>query len=998
MISKRSIDDLKAIAKVSEVAGHLGIVLKKSGKDFTGECPFCNAKKKFTISPVKDLWKCFACDKGGKASISLIQEVRNIKYPEALKLLAELYNFTLEEEPKEKKKTDPEKPNPLKGKSRKMQTTSFRDQMLAASGLNDDDQKCLIRLDDNTEKEINRYEAATINSQWQIVPGDDVIMHYVDLNGKLITYLPPKRQKSVPLIRVRWQNPSLHTDKHGTPMKYTSPYQSGCHLWIPNITRGKFEKKLQFDTLYIQEGEKKADKATKHGMISVGIMGIHNLANSGQLPHEFELLIKTCGVKRVVFVVDSDCFDMSNKLDKPVDLRPKTFLSAIRNFKDYFSAFNNIGIYLDLYFAHIKPNEKSLKGIDDLLHYLPDDEKHKLALDFQTTFNQKDGKGNFVNCHKIDGKNEYQLKELFYLHDKNAFAAFHYDKLKDLKVFTYGNLKFTLNEFRQMELAQPLTPEETYWIEDTMEDKYGKQKTNIRIHFGNLYRFLQNRNIGRYSLPNKDFTFVRIENKVISELELHEVKDFVNNFTEQIGKADVLEKLYSNSTRYLGPESLSNMKYINPMFHEAGKSYQFLYFRDKYWKITAEKITEFPLNELDAFVWDKKILDADVAILGEPMVQVTKIDQAYIDKHRVPTDQAAQLHGAYDVVITELGDSCHFLKYLYNASNIYHSKEPTEISLLEASDVCRNLLNKLTSIGYLLHTYRDSNVLKAVVAVDGQESEVGSSNGRTGKSLIGEALKKVVPVTYIPGKKKDIDNDRFLWQDVDESTAVIFIDDVRVNFDFEFLFPVITGRMQIEGKHEKRLTLTNSPKVFLTTNHALSGSGDSFSDRQAFMVFSDYYGAHLRPVDDFGVLFFDEWEFDQWNMFYNLMATCLQLYFAHGIVSPPFENIQTRKLRQDIGESFLDWAETYFSDSRNLNTEIPRKEMTDNFYELYPKQKMWTDSRQFKKKLIDYCKYKKYIFNPFVPKNNAPHGGSDKRNGSEYFKVATIAEVNKTGN
>ncbi|MBK6642485.1 MAG: hypothetical protein IPG39_15285 [Bacteroidetes bacterium] len=195
--------------------------------------------------------------------------------------------------------------------------------------------------------------------------------------------------------------------------------------------------------------------------------------------------------------------------------------------------------------------------------------------------------------------------------------------------------------------------------------------------------------------------------------------------------------------------------------------------------------------------------------------------------------------------------------------------------------------------------------------------------------------------------------------------------------------------MQIEGKYDKRLTLTNSPKIFLTTNHALSGSGYSHSDRQAFMVFSDYYGPHLRPVDDFGVLFFDEWEFDQWNLFYNLMATCLKLYFKFGIVSPPFENIQARKLRQDIGESFMDWADTYFSDPNNLNVEISRKELTDHFYDIYPKQRMYCDSRQFKKKLGDYCRYKNYILNPFKPRENSLHGGDDKRGGLEYFKVCT---------
>ena len=93
----------------------------------------------------------------------------------------------------------------------------------------------------------------------------------------------------------------------------------------------------------------------------------------------------------------------------------------------------------------------------------------------------------------------------------------------------------------------------------------------------------------------------------------------------------------------------------------------------------------------------------------------------------------------------------------------------------------------------------------------------------------------------------------------------------------------------------------------------------------------------------------------------------------------------------------MDWADTYFSDPNNLNVEISRKEFTDQFYDIYPKQRMYCDSRQFKKKLGDYCRYKKLILNPFKPWENSLHGGDDKRGGLEYFKVCTEKYVSQSG-
>ncbi|KAA6310258.1 DNA primase [termite gut metagenome] len=157
---------------------------------------------------------------------------------------------------------------------------------------------------------------------------------------------------------------------------------------------------------------------------------------------------------------------------------------------------------------------------------------------------------------------------------------------------------------------------------------------------------------------------------------------------------------------------------------------------------------------------------------------------------------------------------------------------------------------------------------RAVIGMDGKLSEVGESNGRSGKSLIGELMRRVVQIAYVPGKNRDLFNDQFIWNDVVENTKLVFIDDVLRSFNFEQLFPNITDDWSVNYKDGRRVTFPfiKSLKLYIATNHAVSETGSSFTDRQWLLAFSDFYNDEHKPVDDFGALFFDEWDFGQWNL------------------------------------------------------------------------------------------------------------------------------------
>jgi DNA primase len=73
------------------------VKLKKRGTNYLGNCPFHNEKSpSFTVSPAKEIYKCFGCGKSGN-TITFLMEHEKYSYVEALRWLAARYNIEIEE-------------------------------------------------------------------------------------------------------------------------------------------------------------------------------------------------------------------------------------------------------------------------------------------------------------------------------------------------------------------------------------------------------------------------------------------------------------------------------------------------------------------------------------------------------------------------------------------------------------------------------------------------------------------------------------------------------------------------------------------------------------------------------------------------------------------------------------------------------------------------------------------------------------------------------------
>src|SRR5512133_1841625 len=108
MIDRGTIERILDAAQIVDVVQEF-VPLKKRGVNYLGLCPFHNEKTpSFTVSPAKEIYKCFGCGKAGN-SVNFIMEHEHLSYPEALKYLAKKYNIEVTE--KELSKEDLEKQN-----------------------------------------------------------------------------------------------------------------------------------------------------------------------------------------------------------------------------------------------------------------------------------------------------------------------------------------------------------------------------------------------------------------------------------------------------------------------------------------------------------------------------------------------------------------------------------------------------------------------------------------------------------------------------------------------------------------------------------------------------------------------------------------------------------------------------------------------------------------------------------------------------------------------
>ncbi len=383
----------------------------------------------------------------------------------------------------------------------------------------------------------------------------------------------------------------------------------------------------------------------------------------------------------------------------------------------------------------------------------------------------------------------------------------------------------------------------------------------------------------------KNYIFLRIKNNIISEVTTTLIKDFIIENSRNVNVKGLLEQILKQNNTLFNDNFLSSLKAIQPEIKRDNKNEAFIYFQNCWIKVTKNGLEKKSYDNFEGLIWERQI-----------------------NKYNY---EECELKGDFE-------------KFIYN--------------------VCRNNEKRIeslkSSIGYLLHSFKNSSNAKAVIYLDENIGE--GSFGRCGKSIIGKAIGKLKNCIEEDGRNFKFGGN-FTFQKINLDTQIYFINDASKDFQFEKLFAMITDSMSIEKKNKEAFTIPfdTSPKILITTNHVVKETDFSTTDRKFEVEFSDYYNTKHKPIDDFGKLFF-EWDEEEWNKFFTFMIGCIQLFLEKGLVKTSFVNLELKRLIETTSPDFV----SYIEEEIQLNNEYNKKEIFENYVKVYPdeniKQKTFT--------------------------------------------------------
>lgn len=436
-------------------------------------------------------------------------------------------------------------------------------------------------------------------------------------------------------------------------------------------------------------------------------------------------------------------------------------------------------------------------------------------------------------------------------------------------------------------------------------------------------------------------------------------------------------------------KSLAHLPTIQPDFKSWTADTEYIFFRNGTFRVNAAGVEKIKPSDCPCMVYDDKILKHDFR-KEEPFFDIQYTDQAkslmaqlratspQTPEHAVIQKEIDGLSDQLKYKLVILRQDLTFMQYLYNTGRTYWRKEELGIPLTEEEQAEQNLhfINKVMALGYLLTKQKNNGQPYAVLCMDMEQSEEGTHLGGTGKSLFASSVEFMRKQLFIDGQGMDPKHSEFMLQGVKPGiTDNIFIDDLNRQVDLHKFMPMITGKMVVNPKNLAAFTIDfkDSPKVIFTSNHAVRGDDASLKRRTWYCGFSDYYhtdnnqrGLKERsPLTEFKKNLITDYDESEMNAFYNFLCNCISVWqrINHRI-QPPMNEIEKRNLRLALTDEFLFWADDYFTEER-LDTLVNKDEAFDAYKAtLIPKIAQTIKARTFKGKLVQYCAFKDWKFNP----------------------------------
>ena len=412
--------------------------------------------------------------------------------------------------------------------------------------------------------------------------------------------------------------------------------------------------------------------------------------------------------------------------------------------------------------------------------------------------------------------------------------------------------------------------------------------------------FLQSNGFYKYYVDGTSI-LVRVQSNILEIVSVEHIKDFVLDYLKENNEIEVWNYC-AESTKLFTDNYLSMLDHINVELLSDTKNTAYIPFKNGVVKIQKNKIDLLSYIDIDGYIWKAQIVKRD-----------------YVKST----------------------DDTDFKDFVSKISN----GDAERISGIEST------------IGYLIHGYKDKTHQKAIIFQD--EALDDNPNGGSGKSLIVNALKHFKKVVVIDGKQFDAGKGDFIYQRVNLDTQILAFDDVKKNFNFESIFPLITEGITVNKKNKDEIFIgfDQSPKLCITTNYVISGSGNSHQRRRHELELHQYFGQNKTPLDEYGKLMFDQWSEKDWNKFDNYMIRNVQKFLNNGLIKIETINAEVKRMIQATSKDFMDWADEQTWED---NVRLYIKHMYDSFVEEFDNKKL--SKVWFSRWVYKYLDFREKVF------------------------------------
>lgn len=549
---------------------------------------------------------------------------------------------------------------------------------------------------------------------------------------------------------------------------------------------------------------------------------------------------------------------------------------------------------------------------------------------------------------------------------------------------------------RLLSLATPAR----FWTQKPMKED-GRFKYSMDIVC--LYEFL--RLNGFWTLKDahaKEVVFIKIDGVVVKRVEAKDIRRFVYDWSVDTGLPRELRCLIL-STPMLSASALEALPTRELDFDCYTATTQSFFFPRFAVEVSADGINKQEIGRAGGgkYVWDTDVIPHDINILPE-MFRITRDPESYASD-------------AFDIEVLPHGSN--YFRYLINSSRLHWSHELEELTAglspeekeeylkahkfdisgpllddAERREQKQCLINKIFTIGYLLHRYKSDSRPWAPFVMDNVIGENDQCNGGSGKSFMLRSLRHLSKWLKLSGRNTKILDGQFPFEQIDKSTGIVVVDDCDEYFPFKPFYDNITSDITINAKNVSayNLSFADSPKFAFTTNYVPKEFDPSTVRRMLFVVCSDYYHtaspdnsyAETRTIaSDFGKnLFSESYTEAEWEADINFFLRCVEFYLSVSHlpvkIEPDMTNIIFRKYLRDMGDNFRDWAELYFSEKtaegggEHLDCIIYREDMMNDCL-TYTRNAKMTPQR-FMKQLTGFCYTCDWVdsLNPEEMRNN----------------------------